>query len=281
MSSFLSHRHLLLAATTTVCIGVSVYIARKYLFSKKRKPLSPEIRRLLDFETIEEEHRDEEQIREHFELACTAARELGNISTENQLLLYGLFKTATVGKCPEDPPSVIDLTATAKYNAWQKFSHMSTSKSMQQYITLVAAYGSDPEICEGDASPQDLQSIGASQSRPKVIEVPDSLYTDAVENKIDAVREALQKDDRLANKPDETGLTLLHYACDREHLELAKMLIEDFGADVNCQDEIGNTGLHSAAYLDSKPLIELLISHNGDINLANHDGETPQQILGV
>ena len=96
---------------------------------------------------------------------------------------------------------------------------------MQQYITLVAAYGSDPDICEGDASPKDLQSIGASQSRPKVIEVPDSLYTDAVENKIDAVREALQKDDRLANKPDETGLTLLHYACDREHLELASNII--------------------------------------------------------
>jgi len=274
-------KHMLLAATTAACVGVTVYFVKKWFGSlSKRKPISPEIRELMKFELIEDEDRDESQIEEYFELACTAITEFDNISTENQLLLYGLYKVSTSGPCTAEEPSQLDFVKAAKHKSWQKFSHMSQTKAKQQYISLVTAFGSDPNISEGDASPDGLESIGASQSRPKLVEVPDSLYTDAVENKIDVVREALQKDDRLVNKPDEGGLTLLHYACDREHLELAKMLLEDFGADVNFQDEIGNTGLHSAAYLDSKPLVDLLISHNGDINIANHDGETPKQILG-
>ena len=67
-------------------------------------------------------------------------------------------------------------------------------------------------------------ALETPQSRPIVPEVPDSLFTDAGENKIKKVCKALDENPDLINERDESGLVLLHYAIDREHVDLASIL---------------------------------------------------------
>ncbi|CAK8691627.1 unnamed protein product [Clavelina lepadiformis] len=79
--------------------------------------------------------------------------------------------------------------------------------------------------------------------------------------------------------PDETPLddenrTLLHWACDRGHIEIVRHLIE-LGHDVNCQDYDKSTPLHYASSCDHPDIIRLLLLNNADASLADEDGEMP------
>ena len=76
---------------------------------------------------------------------------------------------------------------------------------------------------------------------------------------------------RAINIRNHEGQTLLHYASARHNLWIAKYLLHH-GADVNAQDNHGNTPLHYAGYKDMR---DELLKHGADFSLANHDGQTP------
>ena len=48
----------------------------------------------LDFKTL-----NQEEIDEHFEIACSLIRLVKGVSQQNQLLLYGLYKQSLFGPC--------------------------------------------------------------------------------------------------------------------------------------------------------------------------------------
>ncbi|EEC02993.1 acyl-coenzyme A binding domain-containing protein, putative, partial [Ixodes scapularis] len=54
------------------------------------------------------------------------------------------------------------------------------------------------------------------------------------ENNLARLRECLESKSRLLDAPDDEGLTLLHWACDRGHRDVAELLL-DSGADVHAQ----------------------------------------------
>ncbi len=65
---------------------------------------------------------------------------------------------------------------------------------------------------------------------------------------------------------DQSGRAKLQRACDKGKLEEAKRLLEE-GAEVNDQDNAGNSALHDAALNGHTKIVELLLQHNAHINL--------------
>ena len=61
------------------------------------------------------------------------------------------------------------------------------------------------------------------------------------------------------NKLDEGGMSLLMWACDRGRLDILEFLLEN-GADVNAQDEDGQTCLHYAVSCDYVDLVKALVA---------------------
>jgi len=77
-------------------------------------------------------------LKEDFEAAAAAAKTLpSNVSNEDKLALYGLFKQATVGDCNIDKPGIFDPTGRAKWDAWNAQKGKSQDQAMEEYIMKV------------------------------------------------------------------------------------------------------------------------------------------------
>jgi len=74
-----------------------------------------------------------------FELAASFAGEgnVGAVSTDVQLQLYGLFKQAKTGPCNVPKPAFYDLTAKRKWQSWTDLGSLSKSEAMEGYVKLV------------------------------------------------------------------------------------------------------------------------------------------------
>jgi ankyrin repeat protein len=71
--------------------------------------------------------------------------------------------------------------------------------------------------------------------------------------------------------------TLLHYAVEKDHVDIASFLIAK-GADVNLQTIHAPSPLHLAAKVGDVAMVKLLIAHGADVNaIAPHHGPTPLQ----
>lgn len=66
----------------------------------------------------------------------------------------------------------------------------------------------------------------------------------------------------------------LHWCIDRNHLELSRHLITKYGANINIQDNEGNTPLHYAVLCEERTLITMLIEHGADMNIKNNEDES-------
>ena len=58
-------------------------------------------------------------------------------SDETLLILYGLFKQATVGDCNTTRPGMFDFKGKAKWDAWNKNLGMSADDARLNYIKVV------------------------------------------------------------------------------------------------------------------------------------------------
>merc|ERR550534_1174578 len=73
---------------------------------------------------------------------------------------------------------------------------------------------------------------------------------------------------------DITRWTSLHRATESGHLAVAKLLTR-LGADVNANDNLGDTPLHIAASVGQMDLGEWLVRNGADLNAKNAAGQTP------
>ena len=73
------------------------------------------------------------------------------------------------------------------------------------------------------------------------------------------------------------GQTPLHLASGWGNKRLMRLLIKN-GADVNAQDNRGNTPLH---YAYNQRTVDLLLQNRADISIENHQGEVPISALVV
>ncbi|KAD3641575.1 hypothetical protein E3N88_30799 [Mikania micrantha] len=79
-------------------------------------------------------HRDLEDFEEY----ATKAKTLPDTTTnENLLVLYGLYKQATVGPVNTDRPGMFSMRERAKWDAWKAVEAKSKDEAMNDYITKV------------------------------------------------------------------------------------------------------------------------------------------------
>ena len=68
-----------------------------------------------------------------------------NLSNENMLKLYGLYKQATVGDVNIDRPGMFDMKGKAKWDAWNKEKGKTTDAAKKEYVQEVLKYLPDEE----------------------------------------------------------------------------------------------------------------------------------------
>ncbi|KAI5656499.1 hypothetical protein M9H77_25292 [Catharanthus roseus] len=77
-------------------------------------------------------------IQEDFEGYAQKAKTLPeNTTNENMLILYGLYKQATVGNVNTNRPGMFNLRDRAKWDAWKAVEGKSQEEAMGDYITKV------------------------------------------------------------------------------------------------------------------------------------------------
>ncbi|XP_017277989.1 oxysterol-binding protein-related protein 1 isoform X1 [Kryptolebias marmoratus] len=74
-----------------------------------------------------------------------------------------------------------------------------------------------------------------------------------------------------------SGWTALHLACSSGHRDVVEELLKA-GADVNLQDELGDTPLHKAAYTGRKEIVLLLLRYAARANIINGSAQIPKDV---
>lgn len=75
---------------------------------------------------------------EDFEKAAADVKTLKTKpSDEDLLILYGLFKVATVGKVDTPRPGFVDFKGKAKWDAWKKVEDKDPEEAKKDYILKV------------------------------------------------------------------------------------------------------------------------------------------------
>ncbi|XP_010478598.1 PREDICTED: acyl-CoA-binding protein [Camelina sativa] len=77
-------------------------------------------------------------LKEDFEEHAVEVKKLTTLpSNEDLLILYGLYKQATVGPVDTSRPGMFSMKERAKWDAWKAVEAKSTEDAMGDYITKV------------------------------------------------------------------------------------------------------------------------------------------------
>merc|ERR1711990_379645 len=107
--------------------------------SSPEHPLVTFVWQTIVYRFISTKPREVMGLEEEFNAAAEEAKALpSDISNEDKLELYSLFKQANVGDVNTSRPGIFDLTGKAKWDAWEKKKGMSKEDAMTAYINKVA-----------------------------------------------------------------------------------------------------------------------------------------------
>jgi hypothetical protein len=85
----------------------------------------------------------------------------------------------------------------------------------------------------------------------------------------------LRQDPALASAQDDYGYSLMHAAASYNHMDLLRVLVNEFHVDINLKDEDGETALFVAETMDCvKVLVEEL---HADITVRGDEGKTARE----
>lgn len=93
------------------------------------------------------------------------------------------------------------------------------------------------------------------------------------ENNIKAIEEIIKSNKSIVKCRDRMGRTLLMYANEEEHLDIAKLLI-DSGSEINASDKNGWSALHFSSQNEAFNIIKVLVEHGAKINAKDNNGNT-------
>jgi len=71
-----------------------------------------------------------------FAASAEAVKGLRHLTDDQKLLLYGLYKQATVGDCDAPSPGMFDFVGKAKWRAWDALRGIPRDDAMRRYIAL-------------------------------------------------------------------------------------------------------------------------------------------------
>jgi acyl-CoA-binding protein len=232
-----------------------------------------------------------------FLVAADRVRSLRNISTKERLVLYALYKQATIGDAPSNHDSsrsgafLSAMQDHAKWDAWSRLHGMSQSEARQTYVTLATSMfgkassppastaetsqtdGDDNSYDDDDDDDDDDGAVSSAFGAPKV-SLPVAYLEDGNDEDSD-------DDDALGNgtqqslkdqSPTRRCRKLLSAASKNDVSTLKQLLAED-PALVDASDGSGQTALHMAADRGHVEAVELLlVEFKAGVNASDHDG---------
>lgn len=194
-----------------------------------------------------------------------------NLSDVNmQLKLYGFYKQALEGKCNQPKPPIYDLKSRKKWYAWSEMGSMQKEEAMTGYIDLVMTI--NPNFYSEKTG---WVSVSMFSNNEKPLAENEKTLSDWVK---EGNLERIQSYTGNINVNDTMGMAPLHWASDRGDLKMLKFLIEDRRADIDFQDETGQTALHYAVSCNHEDICKYLISKNAKINIQDEDGVTALEL---
>jgi len=134
---------LAIGATTAVALFTFGYKFVTATRQKKKKNLHQNISTTTPTTTTtdDEDANSIRRMQPQFEQAAELARrtlQVGSTMTvKDQLMLYGLYKQAKFGDCNVDAPSKLRIKENHKHKAWTKFTGISQSFAIANYIEAV------------------------------------------------------------------------------------------------------------------------------------------------
>ncbi|CAD5116712.1 DgyrCDS5570 [Dimorphilus gyrociliatus] len=201
------------------------------------------------------------------------------LNTDQLLSLYARYKQATFGNCHTPKPAFYEFEAKKKWQAWKALEGMSRQDAMSSYVSLLKEVADNslnlPETGgnKGTQLPKSVSVMAKSKdddnmskSEPQFEWCKDGLTSE--------LRVWLKNNSGMLDKPDESGLSLLHWACDRERGDIAQILIEH-GANINIKDKEGEVPLHYALLNENEEILKILLKSGADLSIPNLDGDLP------
>jgi len=212
-----------------------------------------------------------------FAAACAFVRaSSGKLENKDLLYFYARFKLAKEGQCTAPKPAFYQLTEKSKWQAWMDLGSLEGMEAKLQYIQRLDALF--PEWRGEEAKdPSASGWVSVSCPRPpqdSVLDKDKTLWDHAKEGSLDSLVLALGEEADYGVR-DEQGLSLLHWASDRGHTNIAEFLISKHCSLVNTKDHEGQTPLHYASSCGHVDMVRLLLQHGADPNARDLDGFSP------
>lgn len=183
-----------------------------------------------------------------------------------QLQFYGFYKQALEGKCNQPKPPIYDLKGRKKWYAWFEMGSMTKEEAMASYIGLVKTI--NPTF-ETEKTGWVTVSTFINDERP-LLEDEKTISDWVKEGDLERVKAFSGN----VNINDAMGMAPIHWASDRGDLDMLRFLVEDCCADVNFQDNTGQTALHYAVSCSHEDICEYLVCKEAKTNIPDEDGVT-------
>ncbi|XP_075526433.1 acyl-CoA-binding domain-containing protein 6-like isoform X4 [Dermacentor variabilis] len=163
-------------------------------------------------------------------------------------------------------------------DAWNQLGGMTATTAMDEYVAFVRHLFPDWRPEETKSSSKSM--LGAVVSRPcwepGVAPENKDAFDWTKEGCLERLTECLNNSTSVHER-DAQGMCMLHWACDRGHLEIVELLL-DRGADPEAKDEEGQTPLHYASSCGHLQVAELLLKRGAQRDTKDVDGQTPAQV---
>jgi len=207
-----------------------------------------------------------------FDLATKFVRGLaGTAKQEDLLYFYARYKQVTVGKCNTTKPSFYQLSDKAKWNAWTELGEMGRVEAQLQYIQRLTEIEPNWQECEAKEPTDGWNVVSSPVKEPAIPAGEETVWDHVKEGRVEPLTQLPLP---LKDLVDEDGLSLLHWAADRGHTDIARMLLDRDKDLLNMQDSDGQTALHYAASCGHKDLVTLLLKLGADTRVQDSDGVT-------
>ncbi|XP_022208967.1 acyl-CoA-binding domain-containing protein 6 [Drosophila obscura] len=218
---------------------------------------------------------EEEQQQSTFELATNYVSGQSQQFKDSDLLeFYAYYKQAAEGCCNQASPSILQMRARSKWNAWKALGDMSQVDAQRAYIEKLQQINPKWKE-EGGKSKGNSWAVHSIELVPVEDLMPDNKKTlfDLVKEKnLSALGKKMKMGD--TDVKDEHGMTLIHWATDRNAVDIIDYLVVSMGANVDQLDAEMQTPLHYAASCGHVEAVRTLLDLKARLDLYDDDGHS-------